>query len=192
MNKNILKSFCVSSKNRFPVDSFFRRHAFQAGVGFFSSDSRRTTRCHVLIHLPLINFFRASICLEIFILTLVRAQMQMQTHDVRPTMQARSLHTGSRAHTHSHENKAHTPYESEARRHIYTNPEPVFPACVGNDCQQAGLSHKPCSHESGADNQIETFSMWACMFVCFYSKRRSRRWFFSCLLCAIKGENHLS
>lgn len=45
--------------------------------------------------------FSASICLEIYILTSVRAHMQMhahagmQTHDVRPAMQARSLHTGS-------------------------------------------------------------------------------------------------
>lgn len=108
MNKNILKSFCVSSKNRFSVDSFFRRHAFQVGVGFFSSDSLQTTRCHVLIHLPLIYFFSASICLEIFILTLVRAQMQMHADAGCQAYHAGTLAPHRLAHTHIRMKTKHT------------------------------------------------------------------------------------
>ena len=63
--------------------------------------------------------------------------------------------------------------------HTRTNPKPVFPACVRNDCQEAGVSHKPCSQETKADNQIETF----CVSVYVCVGERGREVFFS-LLCA--------
>lgn len=52
--------------------------------------------------------------------------------------------------------------ESELQRHTHRYPKPVLPACVRNDCQQAGVSHKPCSQETSADNHIETFSVRVC------------------------------
>lgn len=96
----------------------------------------------------------------------------------------------TKIHSHSYKTKkhAHMQSESEAETCTHTNPKLVFPACVRNDCQEAGVSHKPCSQETKADNQIETFYVSVCLSVCVCMsvEERERQGFFSCLLCEYK------
>lgn len=51
---------------------------------------------------------------------------------------------------------------TQKRRRAHTNPKPVFLACVRYECQEAGISHKPCSQETKVDNQIETLCECLC------------------------------
>lgn len=54
---------------------------------------------------------------------------------------------------------------TQKRRRAHTNPKPVFLACVRYECQEAGISHKPCSQETKVDNQIETLCECLCGYV---------------------------
>ena len=71
---------------------------------------------------------------------------------------------------HTHNKYTHIKTEM-SQTCTHTNPKPVFPACVRNDCQEAGVSHKPCSQETEPDNQIETFCVRAFVSVCVQSRR---------------------
>lgn len=68
---------------------------------------------------------------------------------------------------------------TQKRRRAHTNPKPVFLACVRYECQEAGISHKPCSQETKVDNQIETL----CECLCGYVGERKEGVFFS--ICSI-------
>lgn len=141
-------------------------------------------------------FFSASICLEIFILTLVRAQMQMhahtgmQTHDVRPTMQARSLRT--RSHTHIHMKTKHTLAWSMSQKlgGTYTQTRSLFFQLVlETTANKQGYPTSPVAKRAGL---ITRLKLSACGRACLCVLTQRAGDVFCCLLCAIEGENHLS
>lgn len=117
----------------------------------------------------------------------------MHTETCRHKALSRAWDVTLKQNTHTHLQN-----ESLVQKRMYSNLKPVFPACVRNVYQQAGISHKPFSQETKADKQIETL----CVHVrCFfsnvwglfrYSHLRVGFILLQCLICSCALHLHVS
>lgn len=120
----------------------------------------------------------------------MHAHAGMQTHDVRPTMQARSLHTGSR--THIRMKTKHTLGMSQNLGGTYTQTRSLFFQLVlETTANKQGYPTSPVAERAGLITRLKLSACGrACL--CVFTQREGAGDVFCCLLCAIKGENHLS